>query len=142
MFRTRESSLDPYRDKLEVEWQGGCHVGAELWRRLRAAGFNGSLRVVTEWATRKRRDEAAAPSGRPRKLLSARVIAKMMTTERDHLSADDVRLIVTIEKTAPDLLAVRDLIDQFHATIRKRDANQLESRESRLAGIPRQRHHD
>ncbi len=98
IFRTRESSLDPYRGRLEAEWQGGCHVGAELWRRLRAAGFNGSLRVVTEGVTRKRRDEAAKPSGRPRKLPSARVIAKMMTTERDHLSADDARLIVTIEK--------------------------------------------
>jgi transposase len=30
IFRTRESSLDPYGDKLEAEWQGGCHVGAEL----------------------------------------------------------------------------------------------------------------
>lgn len=126
MFRTRESSLDPYKNKLEEEWQNGCHVGAELWRRLRAAGFNGSLRVVTEWVTRKRRDEAAIPSGRPRKLPSARVIAKMMTTERDHLSADDALLIVTIEKAAPDLLTARDLIDQFHAMIRKGDADQLD----------------
>ena len=63
MFRTRESSLDPYRDKLEAEWQRGCRVGAELWRRLRTAGFDGSLRVVTEWVTRKRRDQAAEPSG-------------------------------------------------------------------------------
>lgn len=35
--------------------------GAELWRHLRSAGFNGSLRVMTEWATRKRRDEVAVP---------------------------------------------------------------------------------
>lgn len=48
IFRTRESSLDPFKNKLEEEWQNGCHVGAELWRRLRATGFNGSLRVVTE----------------------------------------------------------------------------------------------
>ncbi len=127
MFRTRENSLDPYRDKLEAEWQGGCHVGAELWRRLRAAGFKGGLRVVTEWVTRKRRDEAAVPSGRPRKLPSARVIAKMMTTDRDHLSADDARLIVTIEEAVPDLLTARDLIDQFHAMIRERDADRLDA---------------
>jgi transposase len=84
------------------------------------------LRVVTEWVTRKRHDESAKPSGRSRKLPSARVIAKMMTTERDHLSADDARLIVTIEKAVPDLLAARDLIDQFHAMIRKRDADRLD----------------
>jgi hypothetical protein len=46
----------------------GCRNGAELWRRLRARGFSGSLRVVTEWATRCRRDEVAgAPRRRPRK---------------------------------------------------------------------------
>lgn len=126
MLRTRESSLDPFKNKLEEEWQNGCHVGAELRRRLRAAGFNGSLRVVTEWMARKRRDQAAAPSGRPRKLPSAGVIARMMTTERDHLSADDALLIVTIEKAAPDLLAARDLIGRFHAMIRKGDADQLD----------------
>ena len=57
IFRTRQSSLDPWRVRLEAEWAGGCHVGAELWRRIPAAGFNGSLRVVGEWATRRRRDE-------------------------------------------------------------------------------------
>ena len=126
MFRTRESSLDPFKNKLEEEWRNGCNVGAELWRRLRAAGFKGSLRVVTEWVTRKRLDEAAVPSGRSRKLPSARVIAKMMTTERDHLSADDALLSVTIEKAVPDLLAARDLIDRFHAMIRKGDVDQLD----------------
>lgn len=46
VFRTRQSSLDPWRVRLEAEWNGGCRVGAELWRRLRASGFVGSLRVA------------------------------------------------------------------------------------------------
>ena len=50
----------------------------------------------------------------------------MMTTERDYLSANDTRLIVKIEKAAPDLLGARNLIDQFHAMIRKRDADRLD----------------
>jgi hypothetical protein len=57
LFRARQSSLDPWLVRLEAEWTGGCHVGAELWRRLRASGFAGSLRVVGEWATRRRRDD-------------------------------------------------------------------------------------
>ena len=36
--------------RLDAEWTGGCRTGAELWRRLRAAGFRGGLRVATEWA--------------------------------------------------------------------------------------------
>lgn len=56
IFRGRQSALDPWLVRREAEWSGGCHV-AELWRRLRAAGFAGSLRVVSEWATRRRRDD-------------------------------------------------------------------------------------
>ena len=33
-----------------------------LWRQLRCAGFGGALRVVTEWATRKRRRTATGPT--------------------------------------------------------------------------------
>lgn len=34
----------------------------KLWRRLRAMGFPGALRVVTEWATRRRTDDAGGIS--------------------------------------------------------------------------------
>jgi transposase len=56
-FRNRQSSLDPWSLALEAEWNAGCRVGAELWRRLKASCFAGSLRVVSEWTTRRRRDE-------------------------------------------------------------------------------------
>jgi transposase len=59
VFRSRASSLAPWLIQLEAAWSGGCRSGAELWRRLRARGFGGSLRVVGEWATRRRRSERA-----------------------------------------------------------------------------------
>ena len=49
VFRSRESTLDRWNERLECEWAAGCHNGTELWRRLRSAGFTGSLRVVSEW---------------------------------------------------------------------------------------------
>jgi transposase len=57
VFRTRESSLDQHLPWLDDQWAAGCRNGAELWRRLRARGFRGSLRVVGEWTTRRRRAE-------------------------------------------------------------------------------------
>jgi hypothetical protein len=57
VFRVRISSLAPWLARLNQEWIAGCRNGAELWRRLKAAGFKGSLRVVTEWTTRRRRAE-------------------------------------------------------------------------------------
>ena len=56
-FRLRQSSLEPWLPWL---WESGCRNGAELWRRLRAKGFGGSLRVAGEWATRQRRAEASS----------------------------------------------------------------------------------
>jgi len=46
VFQSRQRSLDPYHLFLEGQWSGGCRNGAELWRRLQAQGFQGSLRVV------------------------------------------------------------------------------------------------
>ena len=60
VFRCRSSILEPHLAWLDAEWSAGCHNGAELWRRLRTkAGFRGSLRVIAEWATRRRRAEGA-----------------------------------------------------------------------------------
>ncbi len=43
VFRCRQSMLEPYIGTLRAEWEADCRNGAELWRRLRAAGFRGGL---------------------------------------------------------------------------------------------------
>ena len=48
VFRCRSNILDPYLVRLGAEWESGCRNGAELWRRLRTAGFSGGVRVVAE----------------------------------------------------------------------------------------------
>ena len=63
VFRVRQSSLDAHLPVLDAGWVSGCRNGAELWRRLRDQGFRGSLRVVTEWATRRRRAEQMQAQG-------------------------------------------------------------------------------
>ncbi|WP_247777148.1 ISL3 family transposase [Bradyrhizobium sp. CW1] len=60
MFRTRQSTLDGHLPFLDAQWSGGCRNGAELWRRLKGQGFKGSLRVVAEWTTRRRRTRLSA----------------------------------------------------------------------------------
>jgi transposase len=84
VFRLRQSSLDAHLPLLDELWDSGCRNGAEIWRRLQARGFRGSLRVVSEWATRRRRAERASDQ-QLHKVPSARTIARLMTTARDHL---------------------------------------------------------
>ena len=58
VFRCRSNILEPHLARLDAEWSAGCRNGAKLWRRLRDDGFRGSLRVVGEWATRRRHAES------------------------------------------------------------------------------------
>lgn len=127
VFRSRQSSLAPFEEMLECEWSGGCRNGAELWRRLGAAGFSGSPRVVSEWVTRRRRDEAAITRGLTRKCPSARTIAKMMTTHRDTSAKRQAIMMTVIEKAVPDLVGARDLLDEFHAIVRARKSDDLDA---------------
>ena len=127
VFRPRQSSLAPFKELLEREWTGGCRNGAELWRRLGDAGFSGSLRVVTEWASRRRRDEAAVAEGMPRKCPSARTIAKMMTSHRDTSTRKQAIMMTMIETAVPDLVGARDLLDEFHAIVRERRRHCLDT---------------
>jgi len=128
VFRCRMSSLDRFVDALEVAWQGGRRNGAALWRLLRTKGFRGSLRAVTEWATRRRNDAIASPDGQPpRKPPSARQVAKLMTKERAAPPSALVRTMAVIQAKMPDLVAARDLMDRFHDLVRHRDSGKFGS---------------
>ncbi len=48
VFCCRSSILEPCLVRLGAEWESRCRNGAELWRRLRPAGFSGDVRVVVE----------------------------------------------------------------------------------------------
>ena len=125
VFRSRVSILEPHAGTLDALWTGGCRSGAELWRRLRTQGFQGSLRVVSEWATRRRLDESSNPVGRVRKTPSARKIARLLTIERDQIPKDHASIMAKIERDVPPLLVARDLVDRFHEIMRQRKAADL-----------------
>ncbi|KAB1108641.1 ISL3 family transposase [Neorhizobium galegae] len=125
VFRTRESTLDRFLSILDEEWCSGCRNGAELWRRLKTRGFSGSLRVVTEWATRRRRSEQTT-GPHLQKVPSARTIARMLTVGRDHLTKAETVTVTTIERDVPMLSSAREIIDDFHSIIRTRTVARLD----------------
>lgn len=119
IFRSRESSLDRWAHQLETEWSGGCRNGADLWRRLKAAGFGGSQRVVTEWTTRRRRAvSCSAPASVGRIAVpSSRIVARLLTCERDARSAEALRIRVAVETACPALVAARTILDRFKTMV-------------------------
>ncbi len=85
VFRVRQSSLDAYLPWLDAQWDAGSRNATELWRRAKGQGCRGSLRVVGEWATRRRRAEQAKIE-RLQRVPSARTLARWLTMGRDRLT--------------------------------------------------------
>src|ERR1700749_2521360 len=81
IFRTRESSLELYLPWLDAQWAAGHRNGSGLWGGLKKQGFRGCLRIITEWASRRRRAEKT--DGALSRIPSARTIARFMTIGRD-----------------------------------------------------------
>lgn len=131
IFRVRQTSLEPHPPWLEAQWDAGLRNGAELWRRLRLAGFGGGLRVVTEWATRRRRAEKAenglghAPA--------ARTIVRLMTLERNNLTKAQTMTVAAIEERLPDLVEARDVVESFHEMLRRKSKDDLDTWLARAA---------
>ena len=127
MFRGRVKSLEPFVDALEAAWANGHRNGAALWRMLKVQGFRGALRVVTEWATRKRREASAPPTAvRSRRAPSARRIARMMTSDRHASSETTTQVTSVIANAIPGVTVARDLMDRFHRMIQARKVGDLE----------------
>ena len=104
---------------LDDQWASGCRNGAELWRRLEVRGFRGSLRVISEWATRRRRAETTDAQNLQR-IPSARKIARLMTIGRDLLTKAETVMVAAIEAGVPALVEAREIITQFHLMIRRK----------------------
>ncbi|MBK1659693.1 transposase [Paracraurococcus ruber] len=117
VFRSRASSLEPWLPRLKALWDGGCRNAAELWRRLRDEGFGGCLRIVTEWATRRRRSEAP-DGGATGSVPPTRTIARAMLAARESLPRAEAVMVAAIEAAVPALVTARDLIERFHRMLR------------------------
>jgi transposase len=123
VFRLRESSLELHLQWLDTRWAAGQRNGTELWRQLKKQGFRGCLRVVTEWASRRRRAEKA--DGALGRTPSSRTIARLMTIGRDNLSKAETVTVATIESGVPLLVEARELIAAFQTMIRKKSVADL-----------------
>jgi transposase len=124
VFRVRESSLEAHLQWLDEQWAVGQRNGTELWRRLKKQGFRGCLRVVSEWASRRRHAEKA--DGALSRTPSSRTIARLMTICRDELSRADTVTVATIEFGVPLLVEAREIVAAFQAMIWKKSLAELD----------------
>ncbi|MGU3363175.1 transposase, partial [Methylobacterium sp. M6A4_1b] len=125
VFRVRRSSLDAYLPWLDARWDAGSRNATEIWRMARAQGFRGSLRVVEEWATRRRRAEQA-DIARLQRVSSARNLARLLTTGRDRLTKAETLTVAAVEEGVPALVKAREVVGEFQTMVRGNEPGQLE----------------
>ena len=129
VFRTRRSSLEPYLPWLDAEWETGRRNGAALWRYLQRRGFKGSLRVVSEWAGRRKRAERADPAASVRT-----PSARTMSVGRDQLTKAETITVAAIETGVAALAEARDVIVAFHDLLRRKALRELDPWMERARG--------
>jgi transposase len=119
------------RHLADLPWQGRVVVLRVQVRRfrcreLRRAGFRGGLRVVTEWATRRRL------AGRPgRSALSIiapplRRVARWLTSEASALSTEERHYLDRLLAISAPLARARELALRFAAIVRERKTGDLD----------------
>lgn len=116
--------MGTYLEWLDDQWAAGKRNATELWRRMRTQGFRGSRKVVSEWATRRRRADKADAETLSR-IPSARTIARLLTTTRDNLTKSEAVIIAAIEGGVPLPVKVRDIIAEFPRMIGYKAENEL-----------------
>jgi transposase len=99
VIRVRENSLERHLQWLDEQWAAGHRNGSELWRRLKRQRFRGCARIVSEWASRRRRSEKA--DGALNRTPSSRTLARVMTIGRDELSKAESVTVAAIESGVP-----------------------------------------
>lgn len=125
VFRVRQSSLEAYLLWLDAQWDAGSRNATELWRKAKVQGFQGSLRVVGEWATRRRRAEQANIE-RLQRVPSARTLARLLTTGRDRLTKAETLTVATVEEGVPALVEAREVVSAFQTMVRAMEPGRLE----------------
>lgn len=117
VFRVGQRSLEPYLPWLDARWDAGERNAAELWRQLKEHGFRGSLRVVGEWATRRRKAQSVGADQLAR-VPSARTLARLLTTGRNRLTRAETVTVAAVEQGVPVLVEARELVAEFQAMVR------------------------
>ncbi len=87
--RKRPGKLSPYMDYMTKRWDEGCHNATQIWREIRKRGFNGSRRIVSEWATKKRKSmQSAGPDLASEKIIlwSASRASWLLVKQEDDLT--------------------------------------------------------
>ncbi len=87
-----KSLIDPYKDYLLQQWNGGCHSPNQLLAKLRQQGYGGSLMTLERYLRRLRQPSGIPSNHRPRRKSSGQ--AKVVSLKVPRLTANTAAWLV------------------------------------------------
>jgi transposase len=115
-------------DYMTKRWDEGCHNATQIWREIRKRGFNGSRRIVSEWATKKRK--SMQPSGSD--LASEKIIpwsasraSWLMAKQEEKLTEEDRQALERMKQADEKVAEAYILGQRFAGMVRERQHESL-----------------
>jgi transposase len=126
--RARSSKLAPYMGYMIQRWESGCHNATQIWREIRKQGFNGSRRIVSEWATKKRKSMQSSGSDPvPEKIIpwSVSRASWLLVKQEEKLTGDDKAALERMKQADEEVAQAYTLGQRFAGMIRERQSESL-----------------
>jgi transposase len=126
--RSGSSLLAPYMDYMTRRWDEGCHNATRIWREIRKQGFDGSRRIVGEWATEKRKSASASASvALPEKIVpwSASRASWLLIKQGVDLTDEDRQALERMKQADEKVAEAYDLGQRFTEMVRERQHEAL-----------------
>ena len=124
--QSRRSKLDRYMSYMTQRWESGCHNGVKIWREICKLGYNGSKRIVSEWATNMRKSSKSSSHSNPSNVpLSARKASWLLVKQESELTEDDKQSLERIKQSDDKVAEAYALGQRFTQMIRERHSESL-----------------
>lgn len=131
----RPRRIDPFLPYLEQRWQEGGHNATQLWREIRARGFQGArsivAAVVAKWRTTARAASvvtpgAAAPTAVTGTPSSRRVVWWLVRPTQD-LKPEQQTYCQQLSELCADIGTAATQAKEFFRIVRERQADKLDT---------------
>ena len=119
------SKLDAYRTYLDRRLQEGCTNAAQLWRELRACGFDGGISIVRT-GVRQMQSGSQKRTGCSPKPPSLRQTAWLIVLEQAEMKPRERAYVEALMAASSELARVREVAQAFRAILRERHGSAFE----------------
>lgn len=106
-------------------WEEGCHNASQIWREITQMGYSGKLRIVLEWATKRRRSHNSSKSRKAPAPLSPRRASWLFVKHEDELTEDERQFIERMRQTDEKVAEAYALGQRFVNMIQERQSKSL-----------------